>query len=172
MPSKIFLIAFLVFYFDFSLNAQPYFQNNFPQVWERTTSYTQEVAEKMPEEHYNFRPTGESMSFKEQVLHLVDNIAYLTGQITAEKKIFYEGKKDELGKKQILEILKRSNQYVLQLIKKMEKEDLRENILFAGIEMAKENIFYLIRDHQAHHRGQCVVYLRMKGISPPNYVGW
>jgi len=24
-------------------------------------------------------------------------------------------------------------------------------------------------DHTAHHRGQCIVYLRMKGIKPTDY---
>jgi hypothetical protein len=26
--------------------------------------------------------------------------------------------------------------------------------------------------HQTHHRGQLVVYLRLKGIKPPQYRGW
>lgn len=28
------------------------------------------------------------------------------------------------------------------------------------------------RDHLAHHRGQAIVYLRLKGVEPPLYVGF
>jgi len=30
----------------------------------------------------------------------------------------------------------------------------------------------LLNDHQTHHRGQLVVYLRLNGIKPPAYIGW
>ncbi|RZM10040.1 MAG: DinB family protein, partial [Pedobacter sp.] len=27
-------------------------------------------------------------------------------------------------------------------------------------------------NHIIHHRGQCMVYLRMNGITPEGYLGW
>ena len=30
----------------------------------------------------------------------------------------------------------------------------------------------LIQDHQAHHVGQIIVYLRLNTIEPPKYIGW
>ena len=46
--------------------------------------------------------------------------------------------------------------------------------IWGAFPLTKENIFYLLRDHQAHHRAQCLVYLRMEGISGGSrvYVGW
>ena len=34
---------------------------------------------------------------------------------------------------------------------------------------AKEKAFQFIREHNAHHRGQALVALRMQGIKSPNY---
>jgi uncharacterized damage-inducible protein DinB len=36
----------------------------------------------------------------------------------------------------------------------------------------KNRILNLMDNHLAHHRGQMIVYLRLKGIEPPSYVGW
>jgi uncharacterized damage-inducible protein DinB len=38
--------------------------------------------------------------------------------------------------------------------------------------MNKLQIINLINDHQTHHRAQLLVYLRLKGVKPPEYVGW
>jgi uncharacterized damage-inducible protein DinB len=42
---------------------------------------------------------------------------------------------------------------------------------FAGL-MTRRQILILMHDHQTHHLGQLIVYLRLKGIKPPDYVGW
>nr|NIM13383.1 DinB family protein [Candidatus Aminicenantes bacterium]NIM80034.1 DinB family protein [Candidatus Aminicenantes bacterium]NIO82289.1 DinB family protein [Candidatus Aminicenantes bacterium]NIQ68157.1 DinB family protein [Candidatus Aminicenantes bacterium] len=44
--------------------------------------------------------------------------------------------------------------------------------LFGELKLSKSQTFMTIRDHVAHHRGQMVIYLRLKGIKPPQYVGW
>jgi uncharacterized damage-inducible protein DinB len=37
--------------------------------------------------------------------------------------------------------------------------------------MLKRDLCYRLLDHVAHHRGQAIVYLRLKGITPPDYPG-
>jgi uncharacterized damage-inducible protein DinB len=160
-------------FFIFQLNAQNYFQSQYPQVWERASDYTFEVAKAMPEENYGFKPQDEAMTFGGQLLHIVDNISFLTRLISGESKTFYDRTKSEdLSKDQILEILKKANDYVGKLIVEISIDDLNSAIEFRNLEMSKENIFYLLRDHQVHHRGQCIVYLRMAGVKAPPYVGW
>lgn len=155
------------------LKAQEYFNSQFTEVWQRSKDYSLAVAEAMPEAHYDFRPTREAMSFQEQFLHIVDNISSLTAIITGERKAFYQ-KEDvqKLEKDAVLEILDRANAYVLDLIRGATADLVNEEIEFRGVPMTKENIFYLLRDHQVHHRGQCLVYLRLKGVKAPGYVGW
>lgn len=155
------------------LKAQEYFDKQYAGVWQRNQAYSKAVADAMPEAGYDFRPTDEAMSFQEQWLHVADNISMLTSRITGDRKNFYR-KEDATGLKKadVLVILDRANAYVLDLIQDASDSLLNEEIQFGGVSMTKENIFYLLRDHQAHHRAQCLVYLRMKGVSAPAYVGW
>jgi uncharacterized damage-inducible protein DinB len=155
------------------LKAQGYFFDQFPDVWKRNTDYSLALAEAMPADLYDYRPTPEAMSFKGQLLHIVDNISGLTSIIIGERKSFY--KKEEtasLDKASIIAILQKANAYVLDLIMESEKSRLDEKVVFKEVSMTKENIFYLLRGHQVHHRGQCLVYLRINEVEAPGYVGW
>ncbi len=155
------------------LDAQEYFRDQYQGVWERHLNYSKAVAEAMPEVNYDFRPTDEAMSFQGQLLHVVDNISMLTARITGDRKDFYRKEDVTTFKKaDVLDILDRANAHVLDLIQNSSNSLLNEEIEFGGVSMTKENIFYLLRDHQAHHRAQCLVYLRMKGVKAPGYVGW
>jgi uncharacterized damage-inducible protein DinB len=163
----------LILFCNFPLKAQNYFQSQYPQVWQRATEYTMNVAKAMPEENYGFKPEEDAMSFGGQLLHIVDNISFLTRLISGESKTFYDRTKaEELNKDEIIEILENANDYVGSLISEISTVDLNSTIEFRKLEMSKENIFYLLRDHQVHHRGQCIVYLRMAGVKAPPYVGW
>lgn len=155
------------------LKAQEYFDKQYAGVWQRNLEYSKAVAEAMPESSYDFRPTDEAMSFQEQLLHVADNISMLTSRITGDRNNFYR-KEEVTGfkKADVMAILDRANAYVLDLIRNASEAQLNEEIEFGGVSMTKENIFYLLRDHQAHHRAQCLVYLRIKGVSAPGYVGW
>ncbi|SHM36706.1 Uncharacterized damage-inducible protein DinB (forms a four-helix bundle) [Cyclobacterium lianum] len=156
-----------------NLHAQEYFEKQYAGVWQRSLSYSKAVAEAMPAERYRYKPTEEAMSFQRQWLHIADNISMLTARITGDRKAFYN-QEDASGfaKAEVLNILDSANNYVLDLIRNASASQLNETIEFGGVSMTKENIFYLLRDHQAHHRAQCLVYLRMNGVKAPDYVGW
>ncbi|WP_373495053.1 DinB family protein [Aquiflexum sp.] len=167
------ICLFLLLGFYFPLKAQTYFNSQYPHVWHRATEYTLDVAKAMPEENYHFKPETSAMTFGGQLLHIVDNISFLTRLISGESKTFYDRTKaEELNKDEIIYILENANNYVGKLIAEISTSDLNEAIEFRRLEMSKENIFYLLRDHQVHHRGQCIVYLRMAGVKAPPYVGW
>ncbi len=156
-----------------SLKAQTYFFDQFPDVWQRNMDYTRALAEAMPANLYDYQPTPESMSFGDQLLHIASNISYLTATLNGERKSFYAKEdRQSLDKDSIIEILDAANNYVLELIKETEKSQLDEEIVFGNENMTKENIFYLLRGHQTHHRAQCLVYLRLNSIATPAYVGW
>lgn len=154
-------------------NAQAYFQEEYPKVWERSTDYTRTIAEAMPEHLYDFKVYPEGMSFKEQQLHIVGNISFLCRHITGEYKSFYSRDEIEgISKKQVLQISDDAFSHVADLIGSIEPSELSEKVMFKGTEMTKKNIFYLIRSHTIHHIGQSIIYLRMNDIEAPEYVGW
>lgn len=153
--------------------AQSYFHDVFPGVWERATSYTLEVAEAMPPEKYGYRPTEESMTFQEQLIHLVQNISFLSSRIRGEHQDFLKGKKPEaLTKQEAIIAFKAASRYVSQLITQVDEQTLQARTAFGGEEMPRENLFYLMRDHTTHHRAQAILYLRLNGIKAPLYRGW
>jgi uncharacterized damage-inducible protein DinB len=40
--------------------------------------------------------------------------------------------------------------------------------MFNRFEMTRDEAFQKAFEHQTHHRGQTTVYLRLKGVTPPN----
>lgn len=153
--------------------AQSYFHEEYSQVWQRAKEYTLEVAEAMPAEKYSFKPMDGSMTFHEQMTHLVGNLSFLSGQITGSRPDFFKGKEPaDLSKEEICGELAEAFRHVGSLIEEVDENLLREQIQFGGENMPKENIFYLMRDHASHHRGQAILYLRMNGIEAPEYRGW
>ena len=136
--------------------------------WEGNKTFTLNVLKAMPEEYYDFKPVEGMMSFYDQVSHIasgfnfhlkaagLNTVPKLKGKdkaslITAYTKIFDE----------IINILKRTDTNFLR----------QEKDLWYG-ETTKGRILNLMDNHLAHHRGQLIVYLRLKGVKAPGYIGW
>ncbi len=85
--------------FHYFASRQSYFKTEFPPVWQWATAYTLEVAEAMPADKYGFTPKNQSMSFQGQMVHLIQNLAFLSGQITGTRPDFLNGENpDQLRK--------------------------------------------------------------------------
>lgn len=170
---KTVLVILLTFLMQQNLSAQSYFKKDYPQVWQRATEYTLEVAAAMPADKYGFKPSEESMLFQNQMTHLAGNLSFLSGIISGERPDFFKGKEPEkLSKEEVCAVLKEAFEYVGRLIEETDDQVLLEEIEFGGVKMPKENIFYLMRDHATHHRAQAIMYLRMNGLEAPKYRGW
>lgn len=167
------LIIFLVCLSHHIALGQTYLKDTYPDVWQRAIEYTMEVAKAMPAEKYNFKPTDISMTFHEQMVHLVNNLGFLSGKITGNQVDFLKSAEPgELEKEEIISYLRKAFRHVSRLMEESDDTTVQEMIEFGGEEIPKENIFYLMRDHMTHHRAQAVLYLRMNGIEPPKYRGW
>lgn len=46
--------------------------------WENAKAYALKMADLMPAENYDFRAVADVMSFKEQLLHIADNMKWLS----------------------------------------------------------------------------------------------
>lgn len=167
------LIFFLIVYGMLlqPVAAQSYFKSEYPAVWERSIAYTINVAEAMPESLYHYKPGEESMTFQQQMQHLAGNVSYICGKITGDK-VEFSPMGENAEKETIISGLREAFYFVSRLIAEVDQETLNEKVTFGGNEVSKENLFYLIRDHMAHHRGQAVLYLRLNEITAPRYSGW
>lgn len=139
--------------------------------WERSKAYTKEYLDAMPESGYALKPTPEMRSFAEQVLHLGDANYGFASAATGTKSPVGQGeleKSSDKSKANVTKLVLASYDFVIDNIKKMTDAQLDESIkLFGQFDMTKRMALAKVFEHQAHHRGQTTVYLRLAGVKPP-----
>ena len=158
------------------LTAQTDFSEKFTPKWERSIEYTIEVLEAMPEDYYSFKPVEEVRTFEDQAIHLVQNFKGLQKFITGNKECTLDSLNlEDLSKKEIIAAFKEAGEFIKVLSETQTKKNLKKDAIDffkKDIPIKKEGIFWLMKDHLAHHRGQMIIYLRINGIKPPRYRGW
>lgn len=153
--------------------AQRNFNEEFAPMWERLTKYTIEVAEAMPDSLYSYTASPEVMNFREQLLHIRNNLYTLNGHYVKEEKTERIDRSAAMPKSEVIAELKQAFAYVAATLPNMNEEELGKQVdFFTGDQYPKERMLYLMKDHTTHHRAQLILYLRMNGIAPPRYVGW
>jgi uncharacterized damage-inducible protein DinB len=147
--------------------------------WKGMKSYTLAVAEAMPEEKYNFKPVLEESTFGYQLIHMANNLYGISAELIRNTEpplelMPYEDriKNNTISKKEIIEHLRNAFDYVEATFAQMTDKTLEEELDYWGGHSTKRKIIFLLNDHQTHHRGQLIVYLRLNGIIPPKYIGW
>ena len=147
--------------------------------WQGMKSYTLAVAEAMPAEKYTYQPMPEESTFAFQLIHMANNMYGLSARLIRntepplDLKVFENRvKNNTISKKEIMEHLSNAFDYAEETFAQMTDKTLEEELDFWGGHSTKRKIVFLLNDHQTHHRGQLIVYLRLNGISPPKYIGW
>lgn len=124
---------------------------------EVTKSYTIEVLQAMPDKDYDFKPDAEQRTFKAQAYHIAYSIDYFESALSNPQAAWNPGDENSKSKEELIQWANGKFDAINKTILESDANDART----AGI------ISYL--DHNAHHRGQIITYLRLKGIKPPNY---
>ncbi|GHN03021.1 hypothetical protein WSM22_45100 [Cytophagales bacterium WSM2-2] len=138
--------------------------------WERAKAYIQEYMDAMPEEGYAFKPTPEMRSFAEQFLHIADANFGFAATISGTKSPLGDASAEKTGEKTkaaTMKTLNDSYDFVLAALKGLSADKYRESINFFKMNMTRAVVMGKCFEHQAHHRGQSTVYLRLKGVKPP-----
>ena len=144
----------------------------FTSEWKVSRDFTIEVAEKMPAEFYSFKPNPDERSFGEQMVHLAYAAAGRYRQLTAQAP-FNEPPPDPKDRAAVLRFLKISFDDVIRTLPKITPEHLNKTFQVdwkGRPEVTGRQIMLGMFVHTAHHRAQCEVYLRAKGIVPPDYL--
>lgn len=141
---------------------------------QRAAAYTIDVANAMPAENYTYKPSAGEMSFGQQLTHLSRNLGWLSSHYLGEKgkNPVSEADLKLQQKDSIIAVVNRTYNYALARLKQFPANQLPATVSFFAGPMNNLQIINLLDDHQTHHRGQLVVYLRLNGIKPPAYVGW
>ncbi len=155
-------------------DSQIFFQSHLKK-FENAKFYTLSIAEMLPADNFDFKPVKEEMSFKEQLIHLCENIYWLSSTYIKEVTNPLQDNKNranEMDKEQVLKLVTNAYDYALKAMLDLDEKTLSKEFNWSGGKMNKFQFLNLIQDHQAHHVGQLIVYLRLNGITPPKYIGW
>lgn len=124
------------------------------------------VAEAMPQGEYAFKPDPPSMSFGEQFVHVAStNFDFCAGLKDSDPP----PKPSPTDKAGIVKFLSDSFAYCSEVVPTLTEAKLNEYHNSPDGRMPGRQILLAFYMHVAHHRGQTEIYLRDKGIAPPQY---
>ena len=149
--------------------------DEFVHDWQISKQFTVAVAEAMPAEFYTFKPNPDEMTFGEQMAHIAVSNVIRFNQFTGIATPFPVdlSKPPASDKQTVLKLLDQSFDYVIASLPKITPEELQRKWHIPSWKDRTDpdgrammlNMFV----HTAHHRAQCEVYMRAKGIKPPDY---
>jgi uncharacterized damage-inducible protein DinB len=140
--------------------------------WQRAKTFTQEYLDAMPADGIDYKPTPEIRSFREQMLHLA-NANFNFAAAASGNANPYQGKnlekmEDFKSKEALNKVVNESYDFVISSLNGKSAADMDGSIKLFGRDMTRGLAYAKAFEHQTHHRGQATIYIRMKGIKPPN----
>jgi len=141
--------------------------------WKRARKWTLDYIDAMPENATSFKPTPEIRSFAEQMLHLAFwNYAIaesLGGKANpyGKKQETLEQRDDVKTKAALRKVVEESYNNLLATVAGLDEAKMLEQVSVFNSKTTRLTVLAYALDHQAHHRGQTTIYLRLKGLTPP-----
>ncbi|HTQ57279.1 MAG TPA: DinB family protein [Bryobacteraceae bacterium] len=135
--------------------------------WKTSKKYMLALAEQMPAGDYGFKPNPAEMSFGQQMAHIAGANSFFFATISGQKDPI--AKPTQFDKASVLKMLNTSYDFAIATLENLKPEQLHATYDSPDGKMTGVELLLLATDHTAHHRGQCIVYLRAKGIKPANY---
>jgi len=124
------------------------------------------VANAMPVDQYGFKPHPESMDFGQ----LMSHIATTNYQFCASlKDVDPPSMPKAVSKNEVIKFLGDSFEYCSAVIPKLTEDDLSKIHNSPDGKLPGREVLLAMYIHVAHHRGQAEIYLRDKGMRPPQY---
>jgi uncharacterized damage-inducible protein DinB len=134
-----------------------------------TTSrdFTLKVAEAMPADDYGFKLTPPQMSFAQQMVHLSQGLTYFLSPFTGEKP--NPGKPKSESKEDVIAFVRQSFDNAIATVSKLTPEQIDKTYKSEEGTSSGMDLLFGMLDHTTHHRASAEMYLRAKGITPPEY---
>jgi hypothetical protein len=145
--------------------------------WKTTGEFTIAVAKMMPADQYGFRPVPEELSFGQIMIQVAGanagacaTASGMTRPATpANLASALKDEKVNIDKETAVKFLADTFDFCNQAVASMTQEKL-DAVVGGQRKMTGFEWLWAYFTHTAHHRGQAEVYLRVKGIKPPDYV--
>jgi hypothetical protein len=146
--------------------------------WKVTADFTIAVAKLMPADSYAFKPVPEELSFSQLMVQIAGaNISACSNAsgmprpaIPAKITQAVKDEKVDAGKDDVIAFLTDSFAFCNRAVASVAPDKLGAMVGPENRKMTSFEWLWAYFTHTAHHRGQAEVYLRIKGIKPPDYV--
>jgi DinB family protein len=141
--------------------------------WSRNNVMIYGLANAMPEDKFNYKPTPAQQSFGERVLH-VAQINVMLLQALGAKTPAPTVDANATSKTASMAALQRVGEYGVAVIRELGERGLTARIdspgpmgFFMGPQLSRQRVLYFLMMHSQDTYGQLVVYARLNGITPP-----
>jgi uncharacterized damage-inducible protein DinB len=157
------------------LAQQNEFIRDYVERLKNSKKYLTLVAEKMPENKYDFKATEESKSFAENLMHLgwaMDwhSQSLLGGREPRDWRTDTELRPSNKSKAEMIAKIEETFDKTIQLVSEFNVAKLDDKLDYFGLNRSKRQVMLLLTDHITHHRAQMLVSLRLNGVVPPRYI--
>jgi uncharacterized damage-inducible protein DinB len=156
-----------------------YGSNQLAESMRSVRRHTLAIAEDIPEESYDYRPTPETRSVREILLHIASRTQLDLHLHGDDRPASLEGfdfrgffasspihEKLAASKSEILTLLKGEGDRWYALVERLPESLLGEQV---GTSRGKKTRFEMLlgtKEHEMHHRGQLMIIERLLGIVP------
>ncbi len=145
-----------------------YIIEDYIKKWKANKRYLLKILEAMPASEYDFKPAEGMKTFKSQSTHIA---SWLNSHI---KNVGHNGLTplNTSSKEFIIQSYTTLFDEIIDFVSKLSPNELNQPVKMWYGQSTKSRLMNLMDNHMTHHRGQMIVYLRLKNIKPPSYIGW
>jgi uncharacterized damage-inducible protein DinB len=138
------------------------------RTYEIIKGYITRSVDKMPEEHYSFKPTPDVRSYGQILGHIADAQYLFCSGAAGEKAPASDVEKTKTTKADLAKALADSFAYCDKVHAGMTDAAGAAMVKFLTGEMPKLSVLEFNTHHDFEHYGNLVTYMRLKGIVPPS----
>ena len=144
------------------------FSAEIKQMYDHVKNNLTRTAEKMPEEHYSFKPTAETRTFGQIIGHVADAQARTCSTINGAPKSLNAA--SQTAKAELVATLKESFSLCDRAVDSLTDANAMETFLWPeGQHHSRVGLLMMaIVSHSNEEYGYMAVYLRLKGVVPPS----
>jgi hypothetical protein len=140
--------------------------------WKRISDMFYQIVAAMPEDKYSFRPTPGYRSFRELVMHAIEDnythMGYVAGHSAQESRKLADKYKDVTTRGDILDALEDGYDYGDMVLATLNDHNAGDIVAaMRGQQTTRMGAALQAFEDTMDHYGNLVIYLRLNGIVPP-----
>ena len=137
--------------------------------WESTRNLLIGIVEVMPEDKYDFRPTPNVRTFRDNVIHLVAENYLFFGRVTGEN--LGNPAQNLKSRDELVKAVRESYDYGAKAWAGLTEEKALEMIEVRGQKVQRWSAILAAIQDNMNHYGNLVIYVRLNGLVPPRSAG-